>query len=263
MNPLSLAVDRANASGRLALMVYAIPRFPDPERYRSLLEYLNAREEVSILETTFPVSTEFSPYANETIREAHRQASRYVDSQHLGALLDGLAKPTVLVLYEQTLRELGYSALFALLGGTIDGLLYEWITPDAHTMGGQCSEHGMELIQCVDPGMSDHELQQALDRTAPDPLIYFVSAAKTGAPLYEVANLQPCLERVKGLRPDARVVAGFGIRTPQDVATLARLEGLDGVIIGTAFIEACRDGVEGAAGFLDQIYPALERSVTR
>ncbi len=75
LSALSTSIKDANNKRALGLMIYTIPNFPDPETYEKTLSILNQNSYVSIIETTFPVTSKFSEYANLTIRNAHKQAS--------------------------------------------------------------------------------------------------------------------------------------------------------------------------------------------
>ena len=81
----------------------------------------------------------------------------------------------------------------------------------------------------------------------------------TGAPLADLADIQQFARRLKASRPDLCLAAGFGIKTAQDVASLASIEEVNAVIIGTRLLEVAECGREAAAGYLDDIVQALNR----
>lgn len=257
MSTLSTAVQKANRQGNLALMIYAIPNFPDPETYKEILNLLETHPSVTLIETTLPVSNGFSNFANSVIRNAHTHAVQYGDGISLLKDLRPFTKPSVLVLYQQTLDALGYQPLLAKIQGKIDGVLFEW---DAHGMDDyakQSEAFGIELIQCAATNMSDEELHGYMVLTDDQPLVYLVSAAMTGAELFDMQDLSVCLEKVKQVRPSAKVLAGFGVRSAEDIRRLSSVKGLDGVIIGTAFIEIMSKGKNAVREFLDSLQPAL------
>jgi tryptophan synthase alpha subunit len=81
----------------------------------------------------------------------------------------------------------------------------------------------------------------------------------TGAQLFSNQELDKCIREAKRHRPAAKVAAGFGIRNGQDVRRLAEIDGLDAVIIGTAFLQAMGEGTEAARRLLEEVEAALER----
>ena len=263
MTRQSEAIAAANAAGRSGLMLYAIPGFPSADAYQRILELLNDRAEVSIIETTLPVHGNLSAYANETIAAAHRVAHANLQGLTPESALAGIEKPSVFVLYQETHEALGLEGLMTRSGDALDALLYEWSYQGSAEERALLGRHGVELIACIHPAMSDERMQAELSAAGPEPLIYYVSAAKTGAALYERAELERGLERTRAIRPDAKIVAGFGISTPDHVRALGALTGLDGVIIGTAFLKACAEGLPAVRAFLDAIAPALERGGVR
>ncbi len=259
MSRLNTAVQQANQQGQLALMIYAIPNFPDPETYQEILAVLESHPAVTLIETTLPVSSGFSKYANPLIRQAHTQAVQYGDGSSLLKDLRPFAKPSVLVLYQQTLEAVGYQPLLAQLQGKIDSVLFEWDVPGIANYAQQSVSYGIELIQCAAPDMSDEELHRYLELTGDAPLVYLVSATMTGAKLFDMQDLSVCLEKVKQIRPAAKAVAGFGVRNAADIRRLATIKGLDGVIIGTAFLEIMPKGKNAVREYLDSLQPALCR----
>ncbi|MEK8019813.1 MAG: hypothetical protein VSS75_023310, partial [Candidatus Parabeggiatoa sp.] len=108
MTTLNVAVKAANDKGALALMIYAIPNFPDPDTYQDILAILHENPWVTIIETTFPVTSRFSEFANQTIQNAHLQAAQFSDSLSVMDTLQPFRKPTVCVLYRETYEKLGY-----------------------------------------------------------------------------------------------------------------------------------------------------------
>jgi tryptophan synthase alpha subunit len=257
MSKLNRAVKAANDRGDLALMIYVIPNYPDPETYAKTLAVLNASPYVSIIEMTLPVTSAFSDFANETIREAHKRAASFGHGAELAGSLMPFEKPAICVLYQELYERLGYDALLRKLEGKVDGVTFEWIVPDLKAHAYSYDRFGVELIVCADPKMTDAELVHDLSLSVEEPVIYLTSAPMTGAKMYAEGEIATCVQKVRALRPKAKILAGFGVRCADDVAMLARIEGLDGAIVGTAFLEAMGGGAEAAAAFLDALTPAL------
>ncbi len=258
MSILNTAVQTANKDGNLSLMIYAIPNFPNPTVYRKILSILETHPAVTLIETTLPVTSGFSRYANQIIRHAHTEALQYGDGLSLLNDLQPFSKPSILVLYQQTMDALGYQPLLAKLQEKIDGVLFEWEAQNMEEYAKQTALYNLELIQCAAPDMSDAELYGYLALTEEKPLIYLASASMTGATLFDTKYLTGCLEKVKKYRPAAKILAGFGVRNSEDIRCLATIDGLDGVIIGTAFLEIMSQGADAVQRYLDTLLLALK-----
>jgi len=215
---------------------------------------------VTIIETTFPVTSMFSEFANQTIQNAHLQAAQFTDALSVMEVLQPFKKPTICVLYRETYEELGYEAILQQIQGKIDGLLFEWIIPNIETYADSIKRYGIELVQCVEPSMTDQEMEHYLSLAAEEPIIYLASAPMTGAEMFSEENIRSCVHAIRTYRSNAKIFAGFGVRNADDIAMLSRIEGIDGVIIGTAFIEVMQQGATQVAAFLDEIAPALSKN---
>ena len=257
---LNKAIKEANAKGRLALILYTIPNFPDPKTYQDILAMLHDNPYVTIIETTFPVTSQFSEFANQTIQNAHQQAAQFNDDVSVMETLQAFKKPTICVLYRETFNKLGYDTILQKMQGKIDGLLFEWIIPDIETYTYSFEHYGIELIQCAEPSMTDQEMEHYLSLAVEEPLIYLVSAPMTGAKLFEKEPITSCVQTTNKYRPKAKIIAGFGISTADDIASLSSIEGLHGVIIGTAFLEIMLQGTSQAAIFLEEITQAISKN---
>ncbi|MCW5212201.1 tryptophan synthase subunit alpha [Desulfobulbus sp. TB] len=260
MTILNVAVKEANDRGALALMIYAIPNFPDPDTYQDILAILHENPCVTIIETTFPVTSRFSEFANQTIQNAHLQAAQFKDGLSVMETLQPFKKPTVCVLYRETYEKLGYEAILQKIQGKIDGLLFEWVIPDVEAYAYSFERYSIELVQCAEPSMTDQEMARYLSLAVEEPIVYLVSAPMTGAEIFSEKKIISCVQSIKTYRPNAKIVAGFGISNADDIAKLSRIEGLDGVIIGTAFLQVMQQGSTQTAAFLNKIAPSLSRA---
>jgi tryptophan synthase alpha subunit len=259
MSVLHTVVEKTNDDGKVALMIYTIPNFPDPETYKKTLDILNQHPSVTIIETTFPVSSKYSKFANQTIRAAHQQAIEYVDGLTVLEELQAFKKPSTYVLYQETFDTLGFETILKKIQGKIDSVLFEWEVDNIESYVSLAEQYEIELIQCAVPEMTSTELAQYISLTEEKPLIYLVSAAMTGADLCSDEELIQCIRETRKHRPQAKIMAGFGISNTDDIKHISRLEGLDGIIIGTAFLEKMSQGIDAVETFLDSLTPALNR----
>jgi tryptophan synthase alpha subunit len=254
---LNQALREANGQGRMGLILYSIPNFPDPTTSRAIHAMLEESDFVSIIETAFPVRGSFSEHANSVIREAHEAAAAH--GTDIETLLQSLhfQKPSLCVLYEESVRDHGFEGCVQKMSGKIDAVLLEWSERDHSPYASACRRHDLELVQCVGPWMKPDELKEELSFSARDGIVYLMSAPMTGAKLFAREELSRCIAACKEYRPDLRFAAGFGVREASDVRALQGIPGLDAVIIGTAFLEKMRDGVAAVSSYLRDIEKAL------
>jgi tryptophan synthase alpha subunit len=168
------------------------------------------------------------------------------------------AKPRLYVLYRQTVDRLGFDQVLRRLRGRAAGVLLEWNERRRNEQyAAACQAVGIELVQCVGPWMTASEIRSLLSLTTARPLVYLMSAERTGGTLFSPGMLARCADLVRRTRPDARVAAGFGIATPQHVKRMKCSAGIDAVIVGTAFLKAASGGIEAARRFIEPITEAL------
>jgi tryptophan synthase alpha subunit len=245
------AIEGANHEGRLGLIVYTVSGFPTPAAYADVLGRLDRRREVSILETTIPASGGYSDHANETIVRAHRIACD--NAAGLGRQ-PKTSTPQLSVLYRQTVEELGLPGVIDRLAGVVSGVLLEWDERDqSETYRAAFASADIELVECVGPWHSREDIQRTLEPVGQRPLVYLMSAERTGGKLFHRRRLQRCVDTIRQERPQARIAAGFGIRSPDDVRAVGRVSGIDAVIIGTAFLSALERSVQQGLDFIEQL----------
>jgi tryptophan synthase alpha subunit len=254
---LNEAIRRMNNQGRLGLIIYVIPNYPNPELFDQTKTLLEAHPDVTLIETTFPVSDHYSIYANQTIIKAHRQALKYEDGLTTLDCLKGFSKPSIAVLYQETFDRLGYEAILGKIKGKIDALLFEWEIPEVQKYIYSYEEYNLELIQCIVPGMNQKEIEYYLSLAIDQPLIYLVSASMTGGELFDEKSISDCIESIMKYKPGARICAGFGIKNAGDIKKLSGLNNLHGVIIGTVFLEIMKDGMKAVEDYLSGISESL------
>lgn len=255
---LSNAIGAANEQNRLGLILFAIPGFPDLEGYRAIINMLEQRACVSIIEHTLPVDHGYET-ANATIIQAHHTAMRELNEEVSADLLQTTV-PNFLVLYQHTIEAQGLSAFLDVYGSVIDGLVPEWddLAFIEHNRAA-LNEFSVECLAVVDTIMSTAEIEAALRFSAEDGLIYLSCSPMTGGELATLESLQTCIRFVKTLRPQATIAAGMGIKSADDIRRLAQLDDLNAVVVGTSFLQNMTT-VEQASRFIDQLEPALTLS---
>jgi len=229
------------ADGRPALAAFLTAGYPD---WGTFHRHLAAVSRVAdVVEIGVPFS---DPIADGvTIQRASRAA--LASGVTVAAILEavrGASRPIVLMSYLNPLLAYGIDRL-----ASIDGL----IVPDLpreerEIVSGPLEENGVALIPLVAPA-TDPARASAIAAEA-EGFVYAV--AINGTTGREDAGLSASRDYLARVRDAARcpVLAGFGVRTRADVHALA--PPADGVVIGSALIEAIERG-EDPAAFLEGV----------
>ncbi len=241
----------AASAGRPALVAYLTGGYPDHERF---VEHLRRLCDVAdAVEIGVPFS---DPLADGvTIQRASRVALQRGTS--LAWILDALERerdrlraPRLLMSYVNPLYAFGFERLAqrAAQAG-VSGFIVPDLPFEEGAEFGRVLDHaGLAQVQLVSPVTPPERLARLC--AASQGFVYAVTVAGvTGAALADRDALRGYLARVRAAahRP---VLAGFGIRSRNDVATLAGE--CDGVIVGTALIESIDRGDDPAL-FLEQL----------
>lgn len=239
------AAIRARAGREPALVAFLVASYPDPARF---LEQLTA---VSAVADLIEIGV---PHADPTadgpvIRRASQQA--VAAGITFDRVLEQLAElpaarhpPLVLMSYRAPLLAFGSDRLPAALGRAgVAGLLVPDLSfEDGGELRLALEAEGLAMVQLVTPALPPTQLMQRVGAARG-----FVYAATvdgvTGGERRVDAELLAWLDRVRVLT-DRPVCAGFGIRS---AAQIARLAGhADGVVVGSALIEAIEQGQDPA-----------------
>jgi tryptophan synthase alpha chain len=98
---------------------------------------------------------------------------------------------------------------------------------------------GLALIRLATPTTDDARLPAVVRRTSG--FVYYVAVAGvTGAKAADADAVAPAVARVRAAS-GLPVAVGFGIRTPEQAAAVARVA--DAVVVGTALVDAVADAV--------------------
>lgn len=232
--------------GSPAIVAFLTAGYPDPNRFLSDLERVAAAADA--VELGVPFS---DPMADGvTIQRSSEQAIAHGVNLHwifdqLEARDFELEAPLMMMSYLNPLLAFGYEALAerAVASG-VDGFLipdlpYEESAP----LRAALDPHGLALVQFVTPATSDERM--ALIAGHSQGLVYAVTRTGiTGAGDGLPAELTSYLARVKAAS-SLPVCAGFGVREAAQVRQIA--EFADGVIVGSALVEALERGDDPAA----------------
>ena len=126
----------------------------------------------------------------------------------------------------------------------IDGLIIVDLPPEEdEELCLPAARAGLHFIRLATPTTDDRRLPAVLKNTSG--FVYYVSITGiTGAAAAVADEVGPEVARIKRAT-DLPVCVGFGVRTPESAARIARVA--DGVVVGSAIVDQIGDGKSPAA----------------
>lgn len=232
------------AEGRAAFIAYVMAGDPDAATALEIVKGLPAAG-ADIIELGFPFS---DPMAEgPTIQRASQRA--LAQKMTLNGTLDLVRAfreddqetPIILMGYLNPLMNKGFEAFArqAKAAG-VDGLIVVDCPPEeADPLTDALEAEGLSLIRLASPTTDDARLPVVVRRTSG--FVYYVSVAGvTGVKEADADSVSPAVERVRAAS-GLPVAVGFGIRTPERAAEIARVA--DAAVVGSALV----DEIEAAA----------------
>lgn len=152
------------------------------------------------------------------------------------------ATPVILMGYLNPVESYGYEAFArdAAEAG-VDGLIVVDCPPEeAGPVAGALDAQSVSLIRLATPTSDDERLQVIARGTSG--FVYYVSVAGvTGVKEAVAADVAPAVERVRKAA-GLPVAVGFGVRTPERAAEIARVA--DAVVAGSVFVDEVAAALE-------------------
>jgi tryptophan synthase alpha chain len=138
----------------------------------------------------------------------------------------------------------------------VDGLIVVDLPPEHNEdLCDPAQAAGVDFIRLTTPTTDDQRLPVVLNGSSG--FVYYVSVAGvTGAGAATVEHVEEAVARLRR-HTDLPISIGFGIRTPEHAATIARLA--DGVVVGSALIDQIANAespqlaIEGVLGLCRQL----------
>ena len=155
--------------------------------------------------------------------------------------------PVILMGYYNPIYSMGVDKfLAAAKEAGVDGLIVVDLPPEEDDeLCIPANAAGLHFIRLATPTTDDKRLPKVLQNTSG--FVYYVSITGiTGAAAAEAADVGPEVARIKAAT-DIPVCVGFGVRTPENAAAIARVA--DGVVVGSAIVDRISKGA-GAAEVL-------------
>jgi tryptophan synthase alpha chain len=232
------------AEGRAAFVPYVMAGDPDLATAQAILDGLPGAG-ADLIEIGFPFS---DPMAEgpPIQRAAQRALAKGMTLQATLGMAAAFrthdtTTPLILMGYTNPLITWGIEAFCrdASAAG-IDGLIIVDTPPEeAGPLADACDANDISLIRLATPTSDDARLKVVVSRTSG--FVYYVSVAGvTGVKEADASAVAPHVERVRRAS-GLPVAVGFGIKTPERAAAIARVA--DAVVVGSALVDAVADAL--------------------
>lgn len=140
----------------------------------------------------------------------------------------------------------------------VDGVICVDIPPEEDPeLGPLLRSAGIDLIRLATPTTDAARLPTVLDGASG--FLYYVSVAGiTGLQQAAQTSIDDAVARLKA-QTDLPVAVGFGVRTPEQAANIARVA--DGVVVGSAIVELIAQHGSNAAGPVREYVASLAAAI--
>ena len=237
--------EQCRQEGRAALVTYVMAGDPDPETSLEILRSLPAAG-ADIVEFGLPFT---DPMADgPAIQAAGLRALK--GGQDLAGTLALIRRfragdqttPVILMGYYNPIYVYGVERFLAdAREAGVDGLIVVDLPPEEdEELCLPALGAGLAFIRLATPTTDDRRLPAVLANTAG--FVYYVSITGiTGAATPDFGKVATAVERIKRHTP-LPVVVGFGVKSGAHAAAVA--QGADGVVVGSALIEALKGSLD-------------------
>jgi tryptophan synthase alpha chain len=246
------------AENRAALVTYVMAGDPDPEASFAVLKAL-PRAGADIVELGLPFT---DPMADgPAVQAAGLRALKA--GQTTAKTLELVRRfraedtdtPVILMGYFNPIYQYGVERFLAdAKNAGVDGLIVVDLPPEEDDeLCLPALKAGLAFIRLATPTTDDRRLPAVLANTAG--FVYYVSITGiTGAATPDFGKVSAAVERIKRHTP-LPVVVGFGVKTGAHAAAIA--QGADGVVVGSALVEAVRGSLDGEGRATDRTVEAV------
>ena len=232
------------AEGRAAFVSYVMAGDPDSATALAILKGLPAAG-ADLIEVGFPFSdpmAEGPPVQRAAQRALAKGMTLKGTLELIRAFREGdRDTPIILMGYHNPLVTWGFEpfARDAAAAG-VDGLIVVDCPPEeADPLADALEAHGMSLIFLTTPTTDDKRLPTVIRRASG--FVYYVSVAGvTGVKEADADAVAPHVERIRKAS-GLPVAVGFGIKTPERAAAIAKVA--DAVVVGSALVDEVAEAV--------------------
>ncbi len=226
------------AQNRAAFIAYIMAGDPDLEQSFEILSGLPAAG-ADLIELGFPFSdpmAEGVPIQKAALRSLAARTTLHKTLDLVRRFRTGdQATPIILMGYLNPLMTYGFEAFATdAAEAGVDGCIIVDCPPEeADPLADALDASGVALIRLTAPTTDDARLKVVARRTSG--FVYYVSVAGvTGAKSADVGSVAPAVVRVRAAT-GLPVAVGFGIKTPEGAAAVARVA--DAAVVGSALVE--------------------------
>jgi len=242
------------AEGRAAFVAYVMAGDPDLAASLEIVRGLPGAG-ADIIEIGFPFSDPMAegPPIQRAAQRALKQGVKLADVFDLiRRFREGDAEtPIVLMGYLNPIVYRGYDVFAKQAADAgVDGLIVVDCPPEeADPLADALDAVGVALIRLATPTTDDKRLPAVVRRTSG--FVYYVSVAGvTGVKEADAESVAPAVSRVKAAS-GLPVAVGFGIKTPERAAQVARVA--DGVVVGSALVDQIADSLAANENVTDAV----------
>jgi tryptophan synthase alpha chain len=242
---LSVAFARCRAENRAALITYVMAGDPDSGTSLAILRALPGAG-ADIVEFGLPFTDPMADgpaiqAAGLRALKAGQTTARTLDL--VRSFREGdAATPVILMGYYNPLYQYGVERfLLDAKRAGVDGLIVVDLPPEEdEELCLPALRAGLAFVRLATPTTDERRLPAVLANTSG--FVYYVSITGiTGAATPDFGRVASAVERIKRHTP-LPVVVGFGVKRAEHAAMIA--EGADGVVVGSALVEAVRGSLD-------------------
>ena len=236
----------ARAEGRAAFVTFVTGGDPDHETSAAILEGLPTAG-ADVIEIGMPFTDPMADGPAIQLSSLRALKAGQTMSRTL-SLVEGFRQrddrtPIVLMGYYNPIYVYGVEKfLDDAKSAGVDGLIVVDLPPEED--GELCLpavKAGLNFIRLATPTTDDRRLPTVLNNTSG--FVYYVSVAGiTGTKKPDIAKVKAEVARIKR-HTELPVAVGFGVRTPEQARAIS--EGADGVVVGSALVDAVRENLGG------------------
>lgn len=246
MSRLPVTFSTAASDGRAALVTFVTAGDPDPATSLAIVKALPGAG-ADVIELGMPFS---DPMADGPAVQWSSMRALKAGMSLAGTLAlvrefraGNAETPIVLMGYYNPIYVYGVERFLAdAKAAGVDGLIVVDLPPEEDAeLCLPALEAGLNFIRLATPTTDDRRLPAVLANTSG--FVYYVSITGiTGAATPDFSKVSEAVARIKR-HTGLPVAVGFGVKTPEHAAAIAR--GADGVVVGSAIVEAIRTSLDG------------------
>jgi tryptophan synthase alpha chain len=236
---------KCRAENRAALVTYVMAGDPDPETSLAIMRAL-PKAGADIVEFGMPFTDPMAdgPAIQASGLRALKAGQNTVKTLELVRRFraEDAETPVILMGYFNPIEQYGVERFLAdAKDAGVDGLIVVDLPPEEDAeLCLPALEAGLAFIRLATPTTDDKRLPAVLKNTAG--FVYYVSITGiTGAATPDFGKVSTAVERIKR-HTDLPVVVGFGVKNGEHAAAIA--QGADGVVVGSALIDALKNTLD-------------------